>query len=410
MSIAQSGDTVKLLPGGYSKQGSGDIYPQTVSAGVTIVGTLASNGAKQTFLSPESSTAGTTGLIFAGDATVKDLELDVFGTALQATKANVTLTHLNLIQNGFALDLRGSVKATLNGAEMFLADQNDGVRIADQARLTMDGGTIKSASACATIQFGISLHDSAQATLKNNALIENIHGDALSLNNAAKATLNGSTIRQTSKPNCGNGINIVSVAGASSATTLAMTNSHVSGYSGTGIRITGNDTVTLTGGSISSNGIGIEQIFDTVHPIMTMTGVSVTNNKTGLHLDEPVFKLRKSILSHNEIGITVRGNVGFIGGGPAIDLGSDPSIDKSLPPDPGDNDFSGNTTSAISFVGSKNIFSVSGVWAVGNTWNPNVQDSDSNGHYLRRAFITSASSLATGKNFVLISDRKSLSL
>src|SRR6266508_1800035 len=54
--------TLKLLPGNYSKQGSGDTFPVLVPAGVTIVGTVASNGAKQSFLSASSSTASETGL------------------------------------------------------------------------------------------------------------------------------------------------------------------------------------------------------------------------------------------------------------------------------------------------------------------------------------------------------------
>src|SRR5215213_5405040 len=73
------GCTIHLAAGSYTKNVNGEQYPLVVPKGVTIVGTLQSNGAKGSFLSASSSAAGQTGLIFAGDATVKDLELDVFG-------------------------------------------------------------------------------------------------------------------------------------------------------------------------------------------------------------------------------------------------------------------------------------------------------------------------------------------
>src|SRR5215213_10719667 len=57
LSVAQAGDTVKLAKGSYSKQGSGDTYPLLVPAGVSILGTLQTNGAKGSSLGPSSSAA-----------------------------------------------------------------------------------------------------------------------------------------------------------------------------------------------------------------------------------------------------------------------------------------------------------------------------------------------------------------
>lgn len=95
-------------------------------SGVTIAGTLASNGAQQTFLSPVSSTDGTTGLIFAGDATVKDVELDVFSTALFATKGKQTLSNLSMFGNGFSLFLKGTAQTTLKGSTVTVGSQSVG--------------------------------------------------------------------------------------------------------------------------------------------------------------------------------------------------------------------------------------------------------------------------------------------
>jgi hypothetical protein len=117
-----------------------------VPNGVTLAGTLASTGAKQSFLATSGGADGRAddlALTFAGDATVKNLEIAVVDTAISASTGKLTLSNLNFIQNKVNLDLKGTAQATLTNATVFMSDGQIGAHITDQARLTMDGGTME---------------------------------------------------------------------------------------------------------------------------------------------------------------------------------------------------------------------------------------------------------------------------
>ncbi len=88
LAAATAGDTVQLATGRHTSTDpaatSGDVYPLHVPDGVTVRGTLLPGGARGTVLSPAASAAHTLGLVLDGSANVQDLEMDVFGTAVDA--------------------------------------------------------------------------------------------------------------------------------------------------------------------------------------------------------------------------------------------------------------------------------------------------------------------------------------
>jgi hypothetical protein len=411
---ARAGDTVTLAKGSYSKQGSGDTFPVLVPAGVTIVGTLQSNGGKGTFLSASSSAAGETGLTFAGDATVKDLELDVFGTAIFADKGKLTLSNLNLILNRQGVGLGGSAQATMINANVFISDGQTAVAANQQAQFTMDGGQITGdGSNCGKGAVGLRLRDAAQARLTNthglrNAL-RNIPGRALAMGATSKATVNLTTISRTFPDGCFPGFGAVEVRESAS---LALTNSLIQGIGG-------------------SNAVGIDAV--TTMPL-TLDATTVDGfSGTGILMQDPGKAVQlvltdASNVLRNTIGIDARGaNVrveisgGVLSGtngtilaanikirrssvlGGNIGLGlTGMNADLGTVTDPGGNTIRVNPANTVG-SGLRIANNLSGlvVKAVGNTWAPNVQGADSQGHYIPGTQVNSSSPLAKGPNFDL---------
>ncbi len=414
-----AGDTVKLLPGNYSKQGSGDTFPVLVPAGVTIVGTVASNGAKQSFLSASSSTASETGLTFAGDATVRDLELDVFGTALSASTSKLTLSNLNFILNRVNVDLKGAAQATLTKGNVFMGSGSIGARLIEQARLTMDGGKINgSGPNCEQSGGGIAASNAAQVTLKNGAILENIPGVALSLKDTAKAALELATITRTNPAGCapkpsiqGVGSTTLTLAGAHLSMTGGVFNtsigidwqsdapltvngsSLIEGHTAAGIKLTersatSNTTFFMTGSSINSNQTGIDARFlsDKPNASITVTTSDLVGNQTAI--TARTLRLRLVKVANNSTGIILSGH----------------SADLGTAAEPGQNLFDNvNQGVVIDNSGNGNLVS-----AVGNTWKADTQGADSNGHYAPRTTFDGTSPLRNGLNFTLVRENSKI--
>jgi hypothetical protein len=412
---AGSGDTIRLAKGSYSKQGSGDTFPMLVPAGVTIVGTLRPNGGKGTFLSASSSAAGETGLTFAGDATVTDLELDVFGTAISADKGKLTLSNLNLILNRTGVALRGSAQATLTNANVFMSNGQQAVAANQQAQVRTNGGQITGDGVtCGFGATGVNLRDAAQATV-DNTTIENIAGPALAMEGTSKATVSFTRIKRTYPDGCFAGFGIVRVRHSAS---LALKSTTIQGIGG-------------------SNAVGIDAL--TTMPL-TLDKVTVTDfSGTGIKMDDPgkgvQLVLTRSLFLRNKIGIDARSanvhvdisngsllegtdgtilaanikirgskvfgrNIGILLTGMSADFGT--------VADPGGNTITIDTTNNTSASALRISDNVSGlvVSAVGNTWRPSVQGADSQGHYIPGTQVNSSSPLAKGPNFNLSAGTK----
>jgi hypothetical protein len=266
LSKAKKGDTIRLGKGVYSKNTSGELFSPgglqgLVPAGVTIVGTL--DGGQRVSILKGPATGG---LNLAGDATVKDLDIRGFGQAIFANKGKQTLSNLFLSENAASLVVEVSAQTTLIGSTIIV--RSAGVQVGRQGQFIMDGGSIEGASpGCEIGGTGIELRGSGQATLKNGALLVNLLGPALSMQETSKAPLSGATISRINFT-CPGTVGILSRSfgnAALSNANLTLKNTDVSGYSKAGIALTGNEKLVIDGGTIRLNGIGINITADSTH-------------------------------------------------------------------------------------------------------------------------------------------------
>jgi Protein of unknown function (DUF1565) len=462
LKLAAPGATVKLAAGVYGPGFSGDQYPAgglVVPSGVTVVGALSGGAPTATLLGPGSGV----GLNLAGNATIRNLVWggQGFGVGLYAKQGKQTLSNLflatttaNAVIDGAQFSagilLRGTAQAsstastlfvnartgasvqqlarlTLHGGQLNLADGADGVFVGDQGRLTMDGGKISGgAPNCGLDSIGIEVRDAAQATLQNGTRLENVPGFGLFMNETAKATLNGATISREATAGCG-GRASIDVRGSASLTTdgatiaavggqdvhgiathgtatLLLKNTDVQGHTGIGIDLNENEKLTIEGGSVRGNAIGVEARTVTASPgtkntpHITMTGASVSGNGIGVQVDEPILKLRDSKVIFNQTGIEIRGAVGGIAVGDTCVFAC---VNIGFGGDPGNNNFTANAQTAVRFVASDRR--IRGVASDGNIWNANTQGANGDGLYPTAQLFTSRipSPLNHGTNFEL---------
>jgi hypothetical protein len=393
LAVAQAGDTVKLAAGSYTKAVNGEQYPLTVPNGVTIVGTLKSNGAKDSVLSPVSSATQETGLLFAGDATVKDLELDVFGTALFADKGKLTLNNLNFILNVTSLRLRGTARTTLAKSLFFINAQSGvtAVSVDGQVTFTMDGGTIETTGQnCETGVKGIAANQSAQVTLKNGVKIEGIAGSSLDLQGSSKGTLQSSNIDRFLPDGC-HPAPAVHFSGAS----LAISGGSIGSAGGTqsfSISTISSGTVTLNdtflqGDSVSNTSIGIRLGQDTKLTITNSdisffgTGIDARFNTSSVTIMGTNFSFNRQLAIFTTSGLKLRNSTFNVNRRSIAFFGTNVSGDLGTSADPGGNTIiHGGTDPSI--IGVDLGSATSGlVSAVGNTWTAATQGSNINGNY-----------------------------
>jgi hypothetical protein len=432
LSKARAGDTVKLAGGGYGPTAtSGEQLPASgliVAAGVTIEGALDSGFPASTLV----GTGGGVGLNFAGDATVRNLFIggSGFGVGLFAKQGKQTLSNVFLgtlgqsaVVDGITMTggivLRGTAQATLlagasgantTGSTIFLnGNSGVGVSVNEQALFTMDGGAITAGDQpnCRKV-VGVTLGQSAQATLRNIISIRNIAGIALSLRDASKATLSQSLVTRKLSAGCQPATSVSLLGSASLIVDRSNINQRTDGFGaqpGLGIEMRSSAPLTLvssgingfaTGiamladGSLSMDGAGISDCHLCIDGRSAGGSITITNSFLAGGLSDskgiitPTLKMRKSDVSSNQTGIVISG------------LG----VDLGTLSDPGNNTLANDVTTAVTFdVVSPSISTLN---AVGNTWNPNTQGADAFGHYTQHILVTQESALARGRNFTLL--------
>jgi hypothetical protein len=394
LALATAGDTVQLSAGSYTNTGSGDVYPLHVPSGVTVRGTLTANGGKGTFLSPASSAARTPGLILDGNATVQDLELDVFGVAIDARQGTARLRNLNFILNETALFAAGSADVTLTTPQMFLPGRN-GALVRQRARLTLDGGKLDAAGQCANGP-GLLALDSTALTVRN-ATFAGFSDAVVSLGGDATGTLTNVDVTSTGAP-CPLGSS-VHLGDAARLTLVNVRASGVKGVSGSFANLTGSATlvasrlrvsnhffgiqasqlsnVTLTGSTFEQNGFAV------IGNLGARVGISssqFTGNETAVRA--VILRLRTSTVRGGKVGIEAQSEL--------VDLGGFN--------DPGLNVLQGSSDTEVRFAPPQGGRELA---ALGNTWNGDTQFAPANGVY-NISLASSRGSLPTGRNFKLV--------
>ena len=412
LSTAIAGDTMRLAAGVYSAATNGEKFTNsvgrvTVPAGVMILGTLAGDLTSQL----HGASGDNAGLDLLGAATVRNLIITGFATGIQATQGVQLFKSLTLAQNTFGLNLAGSAKATLTDGKVSVPATSSignpqGAFVRQQAQFTMVGGTISGSATCAVTPTAVSLGDAARLTLRSGATIKDFAGTALRMGGTSKATLTAVTIdRNLSQlPGCSPAASvspldsstltlkhakILSTGGTNavgiftqSRGLLTLDTTEVTGHTGAGIKTFGAPRMVVTGSLFQKNGTGIDA-GQSVNASLTMTGSTVSGNGVGIHA--PFFKLRKTVVTGNGTGIAVAtfsADLGQIG-------------------DPGNNLIASNSVTGVTWDQNVIFTGVGGIFATGNTWNPSTQLSDANGHYPQSPLLNNDSPSARGKNFVL---------
>jgi hypothetical protein len=411
LSTAISGDTMRLASGDYGAAINGERFTNgsqqvLVPAGVVILGTLAGE-----LTSHLHGTASDIGLNLKGAATVRNVVLTGFFTGIKAPKGVQVLRNVNLNQNVVGLDVRGSAQATLVGSIVSMAPKPGlivvGVRLLEQGRFTMSGGTITGGSPnCNLGVIGIDL-GGGQLTLKNAASLKNIAGPALLMKGTTKALLTSSATidRDFSNVSGGCAPSASVLAGDSSSLTLrnalvsstlgtqsvgivsssraplTLENSRVTRHTGAGIKALGNMKLVASGSLIEGNLVGIDAK-GAIQPTITITGSTIEKNVIGVRA--PFFTLRNSSVSNNSTGIVL----------------TSPFTDLGQTYDPGNNKILNNANTGVQFDPAVIAGKVGGVFASGNTWNPFTQGSDASGQYPGKPLLNNSTPV-TGKNFEL---------
>jgi hypothetical protein len=374
---------------------------------------------------------GGVGLNFAGDATVRNLFIGGagFGVGMYIKQGKQTLSNIFLgalgqsavvdgVQMTGGIVLRGTAQATLlagasgantTGSTIFLnGNSGVGLSVNEQAQLTMDGGAITGGDQpnCRKVT-GISLAQSAQATLRNIISIRNIAGIALAMRDDSKATLTQSVVTRKLSAGCLPLPSVSLIGSASLTTDRSQINQGTDGFGarpGLGIEMRSAALLTLLGsgingfstaiavigsGSLTMDGSGIDICHLCIDGRSAEGSITITNSFLSGGLSDskgiiaPNLKMRKSDVSSSQIGIVIIGQ--------GVDLGT--------LSDPGNNTFGNNVITGVTFDadGANSI-----VNAVGNTWNPNTQGADASGQYTQHILVTQESPLARGKNFKLL--------
>jgi len=404
VTTAQPGDTVSLGPGVYSQATNGEQFgttsqPIPAVSGLTILGAL-ENGLPASTL---QGTGSEVGLSLQANTTVKNLNLIGFDRAITAVQGQHSLSNLSLTGNAQGIWMGNFSQTTLAGSAISLTAAATGVLVARTGQFTMDGGSISGrASSCTTGATGLFVFGSGQATLKNGVNLMNIAGAALAIRDTAQATLDTATISRTLPSGC-TPVASVSAAGSASLTLhstivrsidgtnaggiemqdsvqVTLEGGSVSRHTGTAIRVLGTGKLSVNGSSFTSNQIGIDAS-GAPQASITITGATLQYNKQ-VGIIAPAFKLRNSSVHDNGVGIKING--------PAVDLGTFADL--------GNNTIQNNTTTGVTFASTISSGSVN---AVGNTWNPNIQDADANGHYTIHMKVIGIGDFAHGTNFDL---------
>ncbi len=357
--------TTILVEAGRYDPASGETFPYTVPANVTITGP-AGGGAILAGTSAEPGLA-----IGAGE--LRDLELESFTVAV--TSNGITrLTNLRVRSSGTAirgeaasrltvtkLDIAGSAGACATGFELNadadlaaseVSTRTLGVafQIKDQTTVSISKTYVTGDMPCNTPSFKVS-------TTRTFALDEGIVDGGLwgiaffGAATPTTATLIGTTLRNMDAGIVGRSV------------TLTMTGGELSSNRHEGLAASGG-TWTFNNVTLKQNGTGIySQGGGATSPgTLTMRGCTISNNATGIYL-----------LFHA-----------------VADLGTVAN--------PGNNMFLANTNLGLD-VDSCNAGPL--ITAVGNTWRPNVQGSDAAGKYPVVADVPGPVEPGFGGNFAI---------
>lgn len=371
LSHARAGMTVRILAGTYDVS-NGEAYPETVPDGVTV---LADN-ARDILLVGKPTQDG---LILAGSATLAGLDLRNFNTALTATTGDQALNNLALSDNIVSLSVSGNSQLTLDGNSS-LAGGQQGIVLADTAKFTMEGGTVRGMLSNGS-GGGIVTTGSASFKLTDVAFVDNPARWTVLMSDMSSGEIRTSSFKRNTVAR-GSG----AVIEIRDSTRVALADTDIMENGDDGIFVTGEASVTVSGGCLCSNGeFGIEMTSGRATVSGTriggdaLAGIDVrggTIDLTGAVVSDSGYGISFGPQSH-PAGIKLRGTRVTNNDHAGINIGiqGTDTVDLGTAADPGGNVLQDNGTNVELDEGASPID------AVGNTWDRSAQGSDAEGRY-----------------------------
>lgn len=352
---------IVLANGRYASE-SGETFPYTVPANVTIVGP-AGGGA---ILAGTKTEPG----MMVDDGAIQDLEFEDFTVAIIATGlAHITNAHVRTSM----VAVRGETTAKLTVDNLDIT----GTVAACSTGMVLNGAAELAATVLATRNLGATLDAKDQSTI--NIEKANITGDPGCAQAVMVVTTNKTFTLSDSLVDGGqDGISLLP-APSSQAT---ITNTILRNLKIDALRGSAGVTFEMTGGELSSNGRGGAEIYGGA---WTFANVAIKQNATfGIYLESATLVMRGCLITGNGNGI-------YLLTPASADLGTVAS---------GGNNLLQNNSGEGLYYDSSSIQ----VEAVGNTWNPDVQGADSLGKYVTPAVLQGPISPVSYSNYSMSCD------
>jgi hypothetical protein len=361
--------TIALAAGRYSAA-TGEGFPYTVPAGVTIAG-LSSGG---TIL---AGTNAETGLI-VDTGTLQDLELDDFAIAVAASTGRVELVRIHILDS--ALAVQGGGTAQLDAKNLDIVGS-----------VTQCGAGLALIGGAGLVADTLSTHNLSNTLKATGSNIVNIAGADIVADPRCHCTglmiKTGQTfkISDSSVVGCDLGLD---VSGSVSSTTTAQIINTKWQKGDVAIDVSTGAVLQMLGGELSGY----------VHTAISFFGGSGSFANVNMinNMSSAIFVLGKSqsdVATITLRGCTVTGNMSgvFMFDWSAADLGTAAN--------PGNNTFQNNQTVGVTIQGTVGVQQVD---AIGNTWNPSVQGADPAGRYSVATISGPVASVA-GNNYDIAS-------
>ena len=412
LSLAISGDTMRLAGGLYSAASNGEKFTTSTRQVVVPAGVKIFGAPGNLFIILQGGPGDLIALKLGGTATLRNLHVNGFPTAVTASQGVQSFNGVLLDQSQVGLKLTGSAKTTLTTGTVFVRPGTGtlGASVAQQAQLVVDGGSISAGGPnCGTGANGVKLVDAARLTMKNGAVLTNIMGTPLEMRQVSRATLQGFAKIQrdfTGLPSCIAlpGVNafdstsltlrnaqIVNTFVGKSATGISwnsrglvsLDSALVKNYGFAGLHSPGNLRLIASNTTFQLNGVGIN-VVDGPASSISLSFSAVSANVIGIHA--PHVKLRRTLVTSNQ-------QTGVL-------LSSASGNDLGLTTDLGRNLIAANSITGVAFDGKVTGGAV--LSAVGNSWTPLTQGTDGSGRYSPMVVTgTTTNPPASGKNFTL---------
>lgn len=384
--VAASGQTVFLQAGTYSAA-SGETWDVQVPDGVAIEAVTAG---QSIVVGPGPGMSGTA-FFFAGSGTLRNLRVEQFHDAVKASEGNVLVETVEFVQNYLAVYAGRVGAVTLE--DCIVRDGSSAFEINGIAKLTMNGGRISDSGPNCSGGAGIGTAWEAADIVFDGVEVSANYG-SLSLRGVATAVVRNSVFDGNGSDGCGRSTQF----DMGEAPTLTLENTIVRNGPGNGVM--GTDTVRITGGSFTNNAANAVD-FTGSSLNVSGTGFMHTDASSphGIYIFDGQARIDGVTISGHGYGIAVSsGGYARVRGSTITENGTGVAtwgaVDLGTAAEPGGNTILQNTQYNLHAEGPATYT----VHASGDTWDPSLQGTDSQGH------VTVGNTLAgpvSGDNFYL---------